>query len=45
MVQLELGKLEAAEINVQKALKLIPGSAAVIETQKAIEAAKEKKSK
>ena len=44
MVQLELGKLDAAEINVQKALKLIPGSAAVIETQKAIEAAKAKKS-
>jgi Tfp pilus assembly protein PilF len=43
MIQLTLGKLDAAEINVQKALKLIPGSAAVIDTQKAIEKAREAK--
>jgi len=43
MIQLELGKLDAAEVNVQKALKIIPGSAAVIDTQKAIEKAREAK--
>lgn len=43
MIQLELGKLDAAEVNVEKALKLIPGSAAVIDTQKAIQRAREAK--
>lgn len=42
MLQLELGKLAAAEINVNKALKLIPNSAAVLDTKKAIDAAKAK---
>ena len=43
MIQMELGRLDAAEINVQKALKLIPGSAAVLDTQKAIQKAREAK--
>ena len=45
MIQLTLGKLDAAEVNVQKALKLIPGSAAVIDTQKAIEKARSESGK
>lgn len=45
MIQLELGKLDAAEINAAKALKLIPGSAAVLDTQKAIQRAREEKDK
>lgn len=43
MVQLSLGKLDAAEINVDKALKLIPDSAAVLNTKKSILQAKEAK--
>lgn len=43
MIELELGKLDAAEINVQKALKLIPDSAAVRDTEKAIRKAREEK--
>ena len=43
MIQLELGKLDAAQVNVEKALKLIPGSAAVLDTQKAIQKAREAK--
>lgn len=40
MVQMELGKLDAAEANVKKALELIPSSAAVLETKRSIEKAK-----
>lgn len=36
MVQLEMGKLDAAELNASKALKLVPESAAVRDTVKAI---------
>lgn len=43
MIELELGKFDAAEINVQKALKLIPDSAAVRDTEKAIRKAREEK--
>ena len=44
MIQLTLGKLDAAEVNVEKALKLIPTSAAVIDTKNAIQRAREAKS-
>lgn len=40
MVQLELGKLDAAALNAEKALKLVPESAAVRDTIKAIEEAR-----
>jgi len=43
MIQMELGKLDAAELNAMKALKLIPDSAAVQDTIKMIKAAKEAK--
>lgn len=43
MIQLTLGKLSAAEANVKKALELLPDSAAVMDTKKAIDAAKEAK--
>ena len=43
MLELELGKLDAAEINVQKALKLIPDAAAVRDTANAIRKAREAK--
>ena len=43
MIQLELGKLDAAEVNCEKALKLIPDSSAVLDTQKAIKLARENK--
>ncbi len=43
MIQMELGKLDAAEVNVNKALRLIPDSAAVRDTQKAIQRAREAK--
>ena len=42
MIQIELKKFEAARVNVEKALKLIPGSAAVLDTKKTLEAAIEK---
>ena len=45
MIELELGKLDAAEANVQKALRLIPDSAAVRDTEKAIRKAREEKAK
>ena len=45
MVEMELGKFDAAEVNVQKALKLIPDSAAVRDTEKAIRKAREEKAK
>ncbi len=41
MVQLEMKKLDAARINVEKALKLIPDSAAVLDTKRAVDAAVE----
>lgn len=41
MIELELGKLDAAEINVQKALRLIPESAAIQDTANAIRKARE----
>jgi tetratricopeptide (TPR) repeat protein len=44
MIQLELGKLDAAEVNVAKALRLIPDSAAVQDTQNAIQRAREAQS-
>lgn len=44
MIQLEQGKLDAAEVNVQKALKLVPTAAAVIDTQNAIKRAREARS-
>jgi len=43
MVQMELGKLQAAEINARKALALIPESSAVQDTIKMIAAAKANK--
>ncbi len=43
MVQIELGKLEAAEANVNRALKLIPDSAAINETRQRLEEAKKAK--
>lgn len=45
MLQIELKKFEAAKVNVEKALKLIPDSAAVLETKKALEAAMKAKAK
>ena len=42
MIELEQGRLDAAETNAKKALELIPGSAAVIDTLKAIEKARAK---
>lgn len=39
MIQIELKKFAAAKVNVEKALKLIPDSAAVLDTKKALEAA------
>lgn len=45
MVQLRLGKLDAAEINVDKALKLVPESDEVLNTKKAIQEAKQAKEK
>ena len=44
MIELELGKLDAAEINVQKALKIIPESASVRDTANAIKKAREARS-
>jgi len=43
MIQMELGKLDAAELNAKKALAIIPESAAVQDTLKTIRAAKEAK--
>ena len=40
MIQLQLGKLEAAEVNVEKALRIIPDSASVLDTRKLIREAK-----
>lgn len=40
MVQIQLGKLDAAETNVKKALKYIPDSAAVLDTKRLLEEAK-----
>ena len=40
MVQLSLGKLEAAEVNVNKALALVPDSDEILDTQKRIQEAK-----
>jgi len=45
MIELELGKLKVAEQNAQKALKLIPDSAAVQDTLRKIRAAMEQKAK
>lgn len=45
MLQIELKKFEAAKVNVEKALKLIPDSAAVLETKKALEEAMKAKTK
>ena len=39
MLQIELKKFDAARVNVEKALKLIPDSAAVLDTKKALDAA------
>lgn len=39
MLQIELKKFDAAAKNIEKALKLIPDSAAVLDTKKALEAA------
>ncbi|MBE6382718.1 MAG: hypothetical protein E7049_06875 [Lentisphaerae bacterium] len=41
MLQMELGKLDAASVNVEKALKLLPESAAILDTKLAIERAAE----
>lgn len=41
MIEIELGKLDAAAVNIEKALKLVPRSAAVIDTQKKLQAAKD----
>lgn len=43
MVQLELGKLDAAEVNVNKALALVPDSDEIRDTQKRIRDAREGK--
>jgi len=43
MVQMELGKLNAAELNAKKALAIIPDSAAVQDTLKMIQAKREAK--
>jgi len=43
MIELELGKLDAAELNAKKALKIIPDSAAVQDTLKQIQAKREGK--
>jgi len=40
MIQIELRKFAAAEANVRKALELAPGSAAILDTQKALERAR-----
>ena len=40
MLQIELGKLDAAESNLKKALALVPDSAAVIDTKKKLEKAR-----
>jgi len=45
MIQMELGKLDAAELNAKKALAIIPESAAVQDTLKTIRAAKDSKNK
>ena len=37
MIQFELGKLDAAKINVEKALKLVPDAAAIKDTKKQID--------
>lgn len=42
MIDLALGKLDSAEVNVKKALELLPDSAAVMDTKKAIDAAKKR---
>jgi len=42
MIQIELRKFDAAEVNVRKALELAPNSAAVLDTKKALEAARKK---
>ena len=41
MIEIELGKLDAAAVNIEKALKLVPRSAAVLDTQKKLQAAKD----
>ena len=41
MVQIELGKLDAAEINAKKALEIVPEAAAVMETRNRIKKARE----
>ena len=43
MIEIVLGKLEAAEVNAKKALQLIPGSAAVLDTLAQIEKMKQEK--
>lgn len=40
MIQIELGKFDAAEVNVKRALELIPDSASVIETKQRLEKAR-----
>lgn len=42
MVEIELGKFDAAAANVEKALRLVPDSSAVKDTKKALEAARAK---
>ena len=45
MIEIQLGKLDAAEINAEKALKLIPNSAAVLDTRNAVRKAREEAAK
>lgn len=45
MIQLELKKYAAAKSNVEKALKILPDSAAILDTKKAIDAAIEESKK
>lgn len=40
MIQIETGRFDAAEANLKKALALVPESAAVLDTKKALEAAR-----
>ena len=42
MIQIEQGRFEAAEVNIRKALEIVPDSAAVLDTRKALEAARAK---
>lgn len=43
MLQLELGKLDAAKINIDKAVMMIPDSAAILDTKKAVYEALDKR--